>query len=93
MSDNAETTVEYSVSGVIKSIVHTTYGNCYITDGENELFIYGLYDESGTRYDKLTNKPVAGNSVVLRGKIKRHIKSDGTIVIEMLNAKIVSCTN
>lgn len=93
LSDNAETTVEYSVSGVIKSIVHTTYGNCYITDGQNELYIYGLYDESGTRYDKLTNKPVAGNSVVLRGKIKRHIKSDGTIVIEMLNAKIVSCTN
>lgn len=93
LSDNAETTVEYSVSGVIKSIVNETYGNCYITDDENELYVYGLYDESGTRYDKLTNKPVAGNSVVFSGKIKRHVKSDGTIVIEMINAKIISSEN
>ncbi|MGM9737742.1 MAG: BACON domain-containing protein [Candidatus Cryptobacteroides sp.] len=35
--------VYYMVTGKITSIASATYGNCYISDGTNELYVYGVY--------------------------------------------------
>lgn len=67
---NTYTSGKYYVTGTIKNVYDTTYGNMYITDGTNELCVYGLYSEDGnTRYDAMEVKPVAGDTVTVYGVI------------------------
>ena len=63
----AYTTEKYTVTGVIVSIEHTTFGNMYIKDAAgNQILVYGTYDATGdVRYDAMATKPVAGDTVVL----------------------------
>ena len=67
------TTQKYYVYGVIKEVSNGVYGEMTITDGTDELYIYGVYskDES-TRYDAMTEKPVKGDEVVLLGMLKTY---------------------
>ena len=61
---------KYYVTGTIKEVVSTKYGNMTITDGTNDLYIYGVYSADGeTRYDAMETKPVAGDTVTLYGVI------------------------
>ena len=64
---NAYTTEKYTITGIVVSIEHTTYGNMYIKDAAgNQILVYGTYDATGeVRYDAMTTKPVAGDTVVL----------------------------
>ena len=41
----------YMVTGTIKEIVNDKYGNVYITDGTNELYLYGLFPGYGATGD------------------------------------------
>ena len=41
----------FRVTGEVKSIANETYGNIYITDGTNELYIYGCYPGYGATGD------------------------------------------
>ena len=41
----------YRVTGTVKSIANDTYGNIYITDGTNDLYIYGCYPGYGATGD------------------------------------------
>lgn len=43
--------VYYMVTGTIDEIANTTYGNLYITDGENRLYVYGCYPGWGATGD------------------------------------------
>lgn len=63
------TSGKYYVTGRIKNVYNTTYGNMYIVDEEgNELCIYGLYSADGkTRYDKMSYKPVEYDEVTVYG--------------------------
>jgi hypothetical protein len=62
---------KYLVTGKIKSVTNPQYGEMYITDGENELYIYGTYSKDGVlRYSELTEKPVKGDTVTLLGSLK-----------------------
>ena len=65
------TTNKYYVTGTIKNVYQTTYGNMYITDASGkELCVYGTYDATGaTRYDNLEYKPVTGDEVTVYGVI------------------------
>lgn len=64
----AGTIEEYYVYGVIKSISNGVYGEMTITDGENDLLIYGVYSKDGTlKYEDLESKPDLGDEVVLLG--------------------------
>ena len=47
---------------------NTTYGNAHITDGTNQLTVYGL-NQNGTRYDAMTVKPIAGDTITVYGII------------------------
>jgi len=58
---------KYYITGVVKEIKHNTYGNMYIVDENgNSIYVYGTYSADGEiRYDALTVKPVAGDTVTL----------------------------
>ena len=43
--------VYYMVSGTIDEIANDTYGNLYITDGSNRLYVYGCYPGWGATGD------------------------------------------
>ena len=47
--------VYYMVTGTISSIANSTYGNLYITDGDNELYVYGCYPGYGAIGDNRKN--------------------------------------
>ncbi len=66
LAHNTATTEQYTVKGTVTEVKNTTYGNFYIVDeAGNSLYVYGLYDEAGARYDALANKPEVGDFVVL----------------------------
>jgi len=46
-----ETGAWYRVSGVVKEIANESYGNIYITDGTNDLYVYGCYPGVGATGD------------------------------------------
>lgn len=93
-SDAGETgtTTKYVVRGTVKSITNTTYGNMFITDGTNELQIYGSYSEDGsTRFDKMSVKPKVGDTIVIKGVLKTYNSSpemvDGWILEIVSNSE------
>lgn len=67
---STETTEKYYVYGTIKSISNPTYGEMTITDGTNDLYVYGSTNEAGDFYSKLEDKPVKGDEIVLYGGLK-----------------------
>ena len=70
---NSYTTEKYIVSGVVVEVANETYGNLYIQDAEgNKLYIYGLYDADGNRYDKMDPKPVVGDTVTVVGVLGQY---------------------
>ena len=67
---NQYTDNKYYVTGQITSITSEQYGNMMISDGTNEILVYGTYDADGTnRYDAMTTKPVVGDTVTVYGII------------------------
>ena len=82
----------FHVSGIIKSIVSPTYGNLYLTDEHgNEIYVYGLYDADGVRYDAMTVKPAVGDTVTLCAKIQNY-NNGGASLIELKSAVIVEAS-
>ena len=71
---NVYTESKYLVAGIITEVYNTQYGNMKITDEfGNILTIYGTYSADGDlRYDKLENKPVAGDYVVVLGIVGQY---------------------
>ena len=67
LAGTSYTTQKYYITGIVKNVYNTTYGNMYIEDAEgNEICIYGLYSADGkTRYDAMSYKPVAGDEVTV----------------------------
>ncbi len=63
---NAYTAEEFYIYGKIIKITSPKFGNLVITDGQKEIFYYGTFDENGTKYGDLKDKPVVGDEVVIR---------------------------
>ena len=79
-------TQRYLIEGTVVSIEHETYGNMYVTDGEgNTIYVYGLYEQDGTRFDSMQTQPKAGDKVLLYGILCNFDKA------EMKNAWLISC--
>lgn len=74
MEHNTYTDGKYLVAGIIKEVYNDQYGNMYIVDElGNEFTIYGAYSADGAdRYDAMTNKPKAGDYVVLLGSLGQY---------------------
>ena len=62
---------KYYMIGTIKEVTNTTYGNMTIVDEKGtEFTVYGTYDASGAnKYGEMENAPVAGNVIVVYGKL------------------------
>ena len=90
--DNNYTTEKYNVTGTIKDVYNTQYGNMILTDGTNEITIYGTYSADGTtRYDALETKPVVGDEVTVYGILGVFANSNtGAKTPQMKNGWIVN---
>ena len=67
LEDKGPTTEEkYLLSGKVVEVANTTYGNLYIQDeAGNKMYVYGLYDEAGNRYDKMPVQPKVGDTITV----------------------------
>ena len=83
----AQTIEEYFVKGKIISIENTTYGNLWIEDeAGNQLYIYGLWDMSGTAlYHEMSDAPQVGDTILVKGPIKNY-----NSIIEMFHVRMYS---
>lgn len=85
LENNAISSEEYYVKGTVKNITNVEYGNMTITDGENDLFVYGVFSIDGsTKYEGLNEKPVVDDIVYLRGPLKRFNNQ-----LELNNSKLI----
>lgn len=88
LGNNQATSDYYYIKGTVKSAPNSTYGNLYLVDDAgNEIYVYGLYDSEGNRYDAMNVKPVAGDTVVLYSTIYKYYNVSTTI--ELKNATVV----
>ena len=63
---NVYTKENYMISGTVTEVQNDKYGNVVIKDAEgNSILLYGLYDQAGTRYDAMANKPVVGDTITV----------------------------
>ena len=86
LSVGSSTSEFYYIQGTITSIDNTTYGNLYIKDeAGNIMYIYGLYDQYGNKYNAMTNKPVVGDTITVVSVIYRYSNS----TIELKSAVLV----
>lgn len=83
----------YMITGTITNIANDHYGNVYISDGTNEVYLYGLYPgygaEGDNRYDFVANSGLkVGDEITVIGA---HLTYNG--IIEIKNAIFVSKNN
>ena len=57
----------YRVTGTVKSIVNTTYGNWYLVDETGEIYIYGTLDSKGGTKNFLSWGMEVGDIVTVEG--------------------------
>ena len=70
---NTYTEEKYYVKGTVTGFYNTTYGNFYLTDGTNQICVYGLYSADGTvRYDAMEVKPVDGDEIIVYGVLGQY---------------------
>ncbi len=73
---NTYTEEKYILSGTILEVQNQQYGNILISDGTNQILVYGLYSEDGSvRYDSMTVKPVVGDTVTVLGVLGQYSSS------------------
>ncbi len=89
---NTESETAYFVTGTVLNIENDFYGNMNISDENGKtLYVYGTWDESGSiRYGNLEVQPKDGDTVVLCGWMKKYVTEKGEMIIEMINARILS---
>ena len=87
---NNQATAEYHyIKGTVKSAPNSTYGNLYLVDEDgNEIYVYGLYDTEGKRYDKMANKPQAGDTIIVYSTIYKYVYGS-TVTVELKNATLL----
>jgi uncharacterized protein YdeI (BOF family) len=60
------TTDRYYIRGTVKTISNPMYGEMTITDGTNEIYVYGTYSADGVlSFPNIEKRPVAGDEVLL----------------------------
>jgi len=74
----------YRVTGTVKSIANTTYGNWYLADETGEIYIYGTLDAKGNEKNFLSLGIEVGDIVTVEGPKTLY----GTTV-ELVNVTVV----
>ena len=79
------TTERYYIRAIVKSITNPQYGQMIITDGTNEIEVYGTYSFDGELpYSELDEKPYKGDEVLLHCILQNY---NGTK--EVKNARLI----
>ena len=81
----ADTQTTYELTGIVKNIVNTTYGNFDLVEGDASIFIYGLLDKEGNAKNFASLGISEGDEVTLTGV---YVDFNGTA--EIKNAQFVS---
>ena len=70
----ATTAEKYYVRGTVTSTPQSRYGNLYLTDEQgNTIYVYGLYDENGNRYEYMTEKPKEGDVIIIYAPVMYYV--------------------
>ena len=75
----------YRVTGTVKSIANTTYGNWYLVDETGEVYIYGTLDKKGAEKNFLSLGIDVGDVVTVEGPKTTY---NGTV--ELVNVTVLS---
>lgn len=75
----------YRVTGTVKSIANTTYGNWYLADETGEIYIYGTLDAKGNERNFLSLGIEVGDIVTVEGPKTLY----GTTV-ELVNVTVIN---
>lgn len=81
----ADTQTTYELTGIVKNIVNTTYGNFDLVEGDATIFIYGLLDKEGNGKNFESMGISEGDEVTLTG-----VYVDYNGKAEIKNAQFVS---
>src|SRR5690625_3027018 len=87
LEHNTISNEDYYVRGTIKSIDNSEYGNMYITNGEDDFYVYGVFGEGDKKYNQLDPKPVVRDEILIKGPLKNFSGN-----VEFNNTKLISMT-
>lgn len=89
MAHNTYTEELYYIVGTVESVVNSTYGNLYITDNAGfNIYIYGLYDETGNvRYDNMNPQPLKNDTIKVLSTVGKYNND-----VQLKNAKVIEHT-
>ena len=65
--EKADTENAYELTGVVKTIASTLYGNFYLEQDGSEIYIYGMLDKEGNTKNWESLGVVEGDSIVIQG--------------------------
>lgn len=57
----------YRITGCVKSIASSKYGNLYLSDYTGEVYVYGSYDAEGNRFDAFATPVQEGDIITVCG--------------------------
>jgi len=75
----------YRVTGTVKNIINTTYGNWYLEDETGEVYIYGTLDAKGKEKNFLSLGLEVGDIVTVEGP-----KSVYNGTVELVNVTVIN---
>ncbi|MBQ7408044.1 MAG: bifunctional metallophosphatase/5'-nucleotidase [Clostridia bacterium] len=79
----------YYVKGRVVSESQSKYGNLYLEDENgNRIYVYGLYDQYGNRYQYFNTKLDIGDEIVVYSQVT-YYKNNTTEHVELLNATLI----
>ena len=87
--DKADPSTRYEVTATISKMVDNYYGNFWITDGTNEVYVYGLANGEQNRnvVDSLAIE--AGDEITLSGMYLWYTNAAGESYAELMNGRFV----
>lgn len=86
----ADVNTVYRLTGTVKNIANTTYGNFDLVDGESSIYIYGLLDKAGAAKNFASLGIKEGDKLTLEGKYVWYVDKDGNGKAEISNAQYIS---
>ena len=83
--EKADTETAYELTGVVKSIASTVYGNFYLEQDGSEVYVYGTLDKDGNTKNWESLGVVEGDSIVIQGTYTTYKESP-----QIKNAQYIS---
>jgi hypothetical protein len=98
LQDNYITNDYFYVKGTVIDVPNATWGNLTLADSEgNEIWVYGLYDSKGNRYDSQdfnVVKPKQGDTIIVKAQIMKYFNANtGERKIELKDATFIQKTD